>query len=1253
MSLPSSFRAACAVWAAVACVLSVVSAQTTVYFSYQHLPATSYPSVCGSGQLSCAAGSSGGSYTCASVLSGSHYYYPSSYQATTVTPWTAGALPATCGGYAGDQLLPIDSNGLNLPYASTCVQLYASGSGVAASPEQVTGSVNFTFGLTQAAVSVSCPAPLAAFVPVPFQYAYSSSSANVCGVGTLLCAAGSAYGSGVYSGCVVGSGTQTTVAQGSGASTQLAIANATNGNCNGYGDQALPLDYLGVALSLSDGSCVNIYNSNGGYASTSSTGSSGVATSFTYALSPSSTASYSCAAYSANTAVTISESQVVQWGYAWQCAPATLDYPCLVTLSGNATVSASAIGTGTSAYYQMTAFTGTRTFYSRYGQSFSTSVSLAPLGELKGLNQLALSAPFFGTPTFRLGSLIQMPGGLLANEIQLINAAGNFPVESVAINASNTNSLNADPTTVTICSTAFGFTASSYNPALSSSAAFSSSMASCTAAPSFTNLPSPSTTDAATPGLRNFTFTYSITDGATFAANVSAYLQTDGTVNYDQLGNLYYNVIAIQGTRSEQSLSVLGDAAVVSISSLMAPNIIATSNLAYITNNNRIYPQYPFLDRYGLAYTVTTLGSSAVNVNAVFDDGSTTASTNVVGVYQYRENTLDEQGLLDNFAYPAFNAVNTYNPMLTLTQIALASTSQLVNFCYVMYGLPNTLDAPWSVVFNATVLINNANFTNPVNSYGVTSVPAYHVIGASGLRTYTNRYGATLTVAVTADALGEDADVGLLVPVTPYAPVNSVSFHLNQTIQTPGGLNATDLSFFLDPYPIEGTGYVIGYGTVTNALNNDPSRTVFVSNMPGFVPNSVYSNSNTAKNAGTPVGTTDFSQCQSQLVAPFATYDPSTTGTGVRSFNLYYAIGTAPNFTVTANLTVVTDGTVNYDQLGNLYYNIAAIPAGIRITYLTSGVATSNNTIVGLVPLCSGPTAGSGGVVGQVVYCNNNRLYPQYPYVDRVGVSYLTQNILVQGGASAATNALLSSVTLNVYRHTILEEGATGAGESFTDNPSWQANLTALSTGSSAYAAYPWSYTMYCTTAALEYPCAVQVLGTAIVAVNSQYTSTCPTGNGYGPLCSLPAYNLVGFVGTRTFFNKYGGSNYSYLSLGALNEDYADQAFYLSAPYVDSDGVTFVLNSTSGNNFQVLTSVQGGLFTNVINVFVNNARATRSECPLRASPSCRECPPTAATRAPRSCTTPPGPSSAPPYQASRATRTPPRPRPPSPPAAAQ
>ena len=164
---------------------------------------------------------------------------------------------------------------------------------------------------------------------------------------------------------------------------------------------------------------------------------------------------------------------------------------------------------------------------------------------------------------------------------------------------------------------------------------------------------------------------------------------------------------------------------------------------------------------------------------------------------------------------------------LALVLVPNAPTSQLVFFCYTMYGLPNTLDYPWSVVLSGTALINNASFV-------YNSAPAYHILGFVGTRTYTNRFGATLVNAITADQLGEDADVGLLIPQTPYTASNSVSFHLNATIQTPGGLNATDISFFLDPYPIEGTGYVIGVGTVTNAMNNDPSRTLFISNMPGW-----------------------------------------------------------------------------------------------------------------------------------------------------------------------------------------------------------------------------------------------------------------------------------------------------------------------------------------------------------------------------------------------------------------------------------
>ena len=664
-----------------------------------------------------------------------------------------------------------------------------------------------------------------------------------------------------------------------------------------------------------------------------------------------------------------SGTQQVSWGYSLQCPAQTLDYPCLTQISGVATVNSTLLTSTYSGasyqYYQMLSFTGTRVYTNRFGTTLTTPVSLAPVGELSGnRNQLVLTAAALGagTPAFRLASVVQFPGGLLGNEVEIFVTTG-YLTESIAINGSASNSLNDNPASVAICSTAPGFTASAYN-ASTNAAAFYTTLAPCTAAAPFAiQTLSPTLTTA---GLRVFAFSYSITDGVTFNASVNATLYTDGTVNYDALGNVYYQLAGMAGTRTEQSLLNLSATSTVAISSLMAPNIIFTSNLAYISNNNRVYPQYPYLDRYGLAYTVTSRLGAVTQPE--LNDGALYTYSNTIGAYIYRLDTLDEQGISGTFAYPAFNMANANQNALSLTLLPTPANIQLVFFCYVMYGLPNTLDYPWSVVVSGNAVINNTPLTiTGQTSYGLNgTLPGYALLGFAGTRTYTSRFGTTIVSALTLDALGEDANVGYLVPVSPYAPQNSVSWHLNSTILTPGGLPATDLSFFLDPYPIEGTAFGVGIGTGTNALNNDPSRTLFVSNMPGFV-NSTYSNANTATLAGQVAGTTDLSQCRA--VPSVQTVSSSVTTPGLRVYQLAYSITGTGNYTSYAQLQLITDGSVQQDQLGNYYYNVAAA-SGFRTYTAPNRTVLDNVTVNALLPICSGPTVSNL----DAIYCNTNRV---------------------------------------------------------------------------------------------------------------------------------------------------------------------------------------------------------------------------------------------------------------------------------------
>ena len=672
----------------------------------------------------------------------------------------------------------------------------------------------------------------------------------------------------------------------------------------------------------------------------------------------------------------------VQWGYRLQCAAGTLDYPCTVSVLGTAIVASTVASTATTGckyvncnvpYLSMVGFIGTRTFYGRYGQVLTQNISLAADNEEFADQLLYLGTPFVDSDgvTFYLngtdGALTEFQGGLFGNEVNF--AMYPNATETVAISNGNANTLYYDISSAVICSTAPGFVAQ----ATPGSPAGSASMASCQGS-KYTGV-SPSVNITAS-GLRSYNLQYSVGDGSTYLSTVSATLYTDGSVNYDSLGNVYYKLIAASGTRAYTYIPT-GAVSVQSITSLMAQNIVATSNLAYITNNNRLYPTYPYFDRYGAAFTLNS--SIAPDGTAVT---ASTATSDIIAVLVYRDNTLEEYSIFGGGNYPPTNTLNQQLP-LTLTPITAPSNYKLVQWCYVMYGLANTLDYPWSVVTSGTALIDTTAVlsTTSTNGYSIGSINYYPMLGFVGTRTFTNRYGTKYVNALTLNQLGEDHASNQLWLQSPYA--GGISFHLNATIQTQGGLPATDMEVFLDPYPIEGTAYGYGVGAGSNALNNDPSRTIFATNAPNFV-TSVYSNLGLNAINGTSVGSVYGTNDMTQCVASFPTIAKSAPSTGVRVYQFNYQLfGSSNNFSTVANLTLVTDGTVNVDGLGNYYFNVAAISGTRTYTWFPTN-SVNVYTVSALLPFCSGPSVSNI----DSVYCNNNRLYPQYPYIDRLGLAF-------------------------------------------------------------------------------------------------------------------------------------------------------------------------------------------------------------------------------------------------------------------------
>ena len=872
------------------------------------------------------------------------------------------------------------------------------------------------------------------------------------------------------------------------------------------------------------------------------------------------------------TPVTGTTYSAVQWGYKLQCAANTLDYPCTVSVIGTAIVASTTTSISTSGcsyyncnntYLSMVGFIGTRTFYGRYGQVLVQNVSLAQSGELYGDSRLYLNAPFIDADGLTLylngtdGALTEFQGGLFGNEINV--ALYPYLTESIAINAGSANTLYYDSASSVVCSTATGFTAAAYSATTPGSPAGSASMAAC-AGSKYSQSYSSNITAT---GLRSYSLSYSVTDGQSYVSSVSATLYTDGTVNYDSLGNVYYNLISASGTRTYTYLPT-NAVTVQSITSLMSQNIVATSNLAYITNNNRLYPAYPYFDRYGAAFTL----NSTITPDGSVLSSTSSQTTDIIAVVVYRDNTLEEYTVFGGGSYPVTNTNNTLLP-LSLTVAVPAPTYQLVTYCYVFYGLNNTIDYPWSTVVSGSMLIDNTTglVTNSSSYSTVTNIPYYNVLGFVGTRNFTNKYGNSFINTVTLNQLGEDYDSNQLWLQSPYA--GGLSFHLNATIQTPGGLPATDVEIYLDPYPIEGTAYGIGVGTGTNALNNDPSLTVFASNAPGFQP-STYSNvalsAITSSSVGTTYGTTDVTQC----VAYFAKQSNVAPSAGVRVYNFQYQITNSKYYLVTASYQLTTDGSVNVDKLGNYYFNVAAMSGSRTYFYYPTNVITTAN-VTALMPICSGPSVSNL----DSVYCNDNRLYLSYPYVDRLGLAYEFSSAVTNAGAITGGTAYGGVYS---YRETALEEARSSQYPTWSDNVNQTISLTQVT--ATTYSAVQWGYKMQCANGTIDYPCTVSVIGTAIISSNSTtvYTSGCDYVN-----CFSPFYTMVGFIGTRTFYNRYGQVYVQNVSMAQVGEDYSDQLLYLYAPYTDGNGQTFYLNGTDG----ALTQFPGGLFGNEINIYLD------------------------------------------------------------------
>ena len=328
----------------------------------------------------------------------------------------------------------------------------------------------------------------------------------------------------------------------------------------------------------------------------------------------------------------------VTLGYTYFCLPNTLEYPCVVITAGIAVIDTNVqyanIGPFRNVpYNSLLSFTGTRSFYNKYGEWLNTSATLLPVGTIGSYNELCLTQPYICRTAYQLSATVLEVGGVPGDRIIMgpngpySASIGQYAIEIITVNTDSGNAANFDPSLTRFCSNATGLIPYSSSPPYIVASAFAD-ISACSNPP----LPEPLPFELPIEGTRELVLSYEVVAPGAYATSAIMTLVTDGSVNVDQLGNIYYIAIAATGNYSQTNLYT-GEQWLSNITGVLPLCTIRTSNEPYICNWNRVYTTFPYVDRLGLGFQLSSL---------VPIDGMTIASIDQQSVFTYRGTSLEE-----------------------------------------------------------------------------------------------------------------------------------------------------------------------------------------------------------------------------------------------------------------------------------------------------------------------------------------------------------------------------------------------------------------------------------------------------------------------------------------------------------------------------------------------------------------------------------------------------------------------------------
>jgi hypothetical protein len=242
-------------------------------------------------------------------------------------------------------------------------------------------------------------------------------------------------------------------------------------------------------------------------------------------------------------------------------------------------------------------------------------------------------------------------------------------------------------------------------------------------------------------------------------------------------------------------------------------------------------------------------------------------------------------------------------PSVNFTCGAGRSTSGLAqaSLCFMEYSLPDNVDYPFSVATSVPFSYYPTNITTA-------SGTALAIVNGTGTRTFTSRFAATSTVALTVAITGTDCANSLLYLHSPY-PVDGsgLTWNLANAIQLPGH-GPSVLFSQLNVY--NQSGVVVE----SDVLRTDGLGSAFLSSVPGFL------NVTMAPPTSTPLAA-NYSSCASPITFTNGLrppIQPSASNGAVHVF-YSYSVSDGVSYIVQGNLTMTMNSAfaTTQDALGN------------------------------------------------------------------------------------------------------------------------------------------------------------------------------------------------------------------------------------------------------------------------------------------------------------------------------------------------